>query len=180
MTISREEFVRVIYTSVKAAATSLLKNGEHFYYFSLVTSGEAHPPTLSAWSWDALERTAATDPNPEAARLDLKWSYADSPYFGYGEKEFFAPVIAAFADRPVMRYDWPPGMWRTEYEYRLAAMEEAVRRADADGVFGTGPERDKIAVLVEVMPPDSTNADRARRLNPPTAIARWLEEAAEE
>tara|TARA_R100000988_G_scaffold7577_1_gene4444 strand:- start:373 stop:525 length:153 start_codon:yes stop_codon:yes gene_type:complete len=31
----------------------------------------------------------------------------------------------------------------------------------------------------EVMPPDPTNTERARRLNPPAALTRWLEEVAE-
>ncbi len=175
-----EDLVQVIRTAANGAANALLGNGEHFYYFSLITSGEAHSPIVSAWSWEALDRATASDPDPEKAKAELKWSYADSPYMGFGENDFFRPVVAAFSKRPPMQYDWPKETWQKEYDFRFSAMEEALRRVDAGGAFGTGLKRDQIAVLVEVMPPDSTNADRARRLNGPSAIAAWLEEAAED
>jgi hypothetical protein len=66
-----------------------------------------------------------------------------------------------------------------EYELRLNVMEAALAELDAEGLFGIGPERDQVVVLVEVMPPDYTNTERARRLNPPSALETWLREAAE-
>ena len=59
------------------------------------------------------------------------------------------------------------------------AMERAMARVDADGIFGHGAKRDQIVLNVEVMPPDATNVARARRLNPLSAITDWLVEAAE-
>ena len=46
---------------VKAARKSFLElfeNGEKFYYCVLVTVGKAYCPHVTAWSWEALERTA--------------------------------------------------------------------------------------------------------------------------
>ncbi|MFI2410671.1 DUF4303 domain-containing protein [Streptomyces sp. NPDC018947] len=57
-------------------------------------------------------------------------------------------------------------------------METAVARLDAEGLFGTGADRHRVVVAVEVVPPDTGNDERVLRLNPPEALADWLEEAA--
>jgi Domain of unknown function (DUF4303) len=152
------------------------KHPERFYYCSLVTTGKAHAPFVAAWSHEALARKVAAGVSPT-----VKWSYADSPYFAYGYEEYFDAVRAAFARRPAMEAV-PYGSnepWQAEYELRLAAMETAMARLDVEGLFGVGPERNEKVVLVEVMPPDHTNTERARRLNSPAALAAWLAEAAE-
>ena len=56
-----------------------------------------------------------------------------------------------------------------------------MKMLDEEGLFGRGGKRDKMVVLVEVMPPDSGNTERALRLNPAgPALDMWLEEAGEE
>ena len=62
----------------------------------------------------------------------------------------------------------------------MSAMEEAMARLDQAGLFGTGSKRAHIVINVEVMPPDYTNTERAKRLNPPEALVDWLKEAAED
>lgn len=49
-----------------------------------------------------------------------------------------------------------------------------------EGIFGSGGRRKSMVVLVEIMPPDYTNTERALRLNSREALKEWLEEAAEE
>ena len=51
---------------------------------------------------------------------------------------------------------------------------------DNEGLFGTGEQRLKIVINVEVMPPNYGNTLRALRLNPREALNTWLEEIAEE
>jgi hypothetical protein len=58
----------------------------------------------------------------------------------------------------------------------MQAMENAMIRLDREGAFGTGEARNKMVVLVEVMPPDWTNTERAKRMNPPEALIEWLAE----
>lgn len=59
-------------------------------------------------------------------------------------------------------------------------MEAALRRIDAEGLFGVGPTRDEVLLLVTTMPPDEADAAFATRLNPPgPLLSAWLEEAAE-
>lgn len=168
-----------ISTSARLAFSHLFReHPEHFYYCALVTTGEAHAPIVSAWSVEALEAIVRQEPDPDRARRELKWSYADSPYCGYGA-EFFEPVIELFGERPRLTAQSTDQEWMAEYEARLEAMERAMSRLDSEGLFGTGAERLRMTVLVEVAPPDRTNTERALRLNPREALAEWLSEAGE-
>ena len=148
-----------------------------FYYFSLITTGEAHSPVVAAWSYEALQEAVEGESDVKDAIWGLKWSYADSPYYCFGE-EYFKNVELLFGQRPDIRL--LSGQERKdEFDLRLRAMEEAIAALDAKGVFGMGTSRNRIVVNVEVMPPDVSNTDRAKRLNPAEAIEEWLEEAAE-
>lgn len=145
----------------------------HYYYFTLITSGEAFPPIVSAWSIEALESAA----NNKEIRELIKWSYADSPFCFFGE-EFFQDVKQLFFKRPYL-IDLPDGEWEKEYDLRLNAMERALKELDEEGLFEKNGPRNSIVINAEVMPPDATNTERAIRLNPPEAIIDWLNEAAE-
>ena len=69
-------------------------------------------------------------------------------------------------------------LYETEWEVRIELMEEAMKRLDASGLFGTGKERECVVINVEQAPPDGDGAeyDRALRLNPPsTLLSEYLE-----
>lgn len=175
MTPSETELKDAIYEASKKAISELFsKNPGKFYYCALITTGEAHPPFISAWSIEALEKAS----NTQEERKALKWSYADSPYCCSGE-ENFTKVKELFSSRPEMTYDLSEKEWAAEYNLRLNAMEAAIAKLDAEGLFGSGEERNNIVINIEVIPPDSTNTERAKRLNPNEAIEAWLSEAAE-
>lgn len=151
---------------------------ERFYYIALITTGEALPPFLSAWSREAL--ATEVEKAGLADETFLKWSYADSPYLCFGDRHF-TEVNRLFALRPGIDTLDEDG-WQKEYTLRLDAMEQAIRLLDDEGAFGTGDERSNLVINVEVMPPDRTNTERAYRLNPEgsPALIEWLEEAGEE
>jgi hypothetical protein len=175
---TESDLARAIASAAETAIRKLF--AEHpgrYYYLSLITTGEAHPPVLAAWSQEALEDAVKKHANSVATRWVLKWSYADSPYFCFGE-EFFEPVRQLFAMRPDI-HSLNNGTRNAEYELRLGAMEAAMSTLDQRGLFGLGKDRHNIVINVEVMPPDYTNTLRAMRLNPPEAARTWLEEAAE-
>lgn len=174
------DLIDALAVAIKVAAADLFRSHstERFYYFALITTGEAHPPTVVAWSTEALDRAVARDEDPakDRARRQLKWSYADSPYYGFGEHHF-EKVRKLFALSPL---DWrDEAEFAAGYEARMNAMVTAMARVDREGTFGSGVERDRIVINVECMPPDPTNAERARKLNPPEALVEWLKEAAE-
>jgi len=174
------ELIDAIATAARRAFLKLFKNHPgQYYYCSLVTTGEAHVPALAAWSEEALEAAIAEDEDPEEARQALKWSCADSPFYCFGD-EFFEPVKRLFDERPQLTSELMPEVWDAEYQFRIDAMEAAMFRLDSEGLFGTGAARHGTVVLVEVVPPDYTNTERAMRLNPQETLREWLEEASEE
>jgi hypothetical protein len=173
---ARAKLVDAIAAATRAAVRDLFREypADHFYYCSLITTGEALSPNLVAWSWEALHRQCKGDP---IARSDLKWSYADSPFFCYGEQHF-GDVRRLFLFMGVPDHN-DPDAWHAAYDFKLSAMEAAMARLDGSGLFGTGARRAEIVINVECMPPDHTNVERALRLNPPEALSDWLNEAAE-
>ncbi|RII17823.1 hypothetical protein DSC45_13045 [Streptomyces sp. YIM 130001] len=133
-----------------------------FCVYALVTTGEALRPYLSV-TLDGPQR----------------WDLPDSPFAICGD-EYLAPLDAVYAARGDL-FDMQPEDEEAEYELRLASMEAALHTLVEEGVFGTGREREQTLLLVTTMPPDETDAEFARRLNPPGALlTAWLEEASEE
>ncbi|MGR6128257.1 DUF4303 domain-containing protein [Paenibacillus sp. SER-28] len=163
---------------------TLFENGERYYYCTLFTTGEGHAPSISAWSWEALEREAARQgeegdmPGSTIAEL-IKWSYADSPYCCFRDEDF-DDVKQLFMRRPSIA-ELEADEWNREFDSRLKAMELAMKMLDGEGVFALNQPREAVCVLVEVMPPDEINTEIALRLNraESPAMQAWLVEAAE-
>lgn len=155
-----------------------------YYYCSLITSGEAHAPVLTAWSLEALEHEAkklvelGIENTLEDAKYALKWSYSETPYFMFGDSHFEC-VRHAFNQRPQISAKMEKWEWDDEYQLRLRAMEVAMKNLDNSHLFGDGDVRLNMIINVEVMPPDKTNSIRAMRLNPFEALKEWIEECAE-
>ncbi len=169
--------VDILAEGVSRAVGSLFQefHDHEFYYCSLITTGDAAPPGLAAWSRQALAEAMAKELDVQL-RQWLKWSYADSPFYPYGE------VYLPPARDLLLSWPRPPAGTAdavSECNAKLLAMEEAMSRVERSGVFGAGDRRSRIVVGVEVMPPDFSNVERMRRLNPVEALTDWLAEAAE-
>ena len=170
------ELVEILKIATGKAFASLFNNyDEKFYYCSLITDGEGNCPLISAWSEEALARVLLSEENPEEAELELKWSYADSPYCLYGE-EYFTEANEFFNRRTEALCGDED--WEDEFEIRINSMEQAMAELDAEGLFCIRSDRSNIVINAEVMPPDVGNTERALRLNPRKALDKWLEEAA--
>lgn len=173
-----ESLVFMIQKATKKAFTQLFQeHNENFYYCSLITTGEGLCPIISAWSEEALENAVKDVADVEEARYDLKWSYAESPYFAYGE-EYFEEVKKVFSER--MKQCTTDDEKEKEVLLRINSMERVMHNLDKEGIFGKGKKRLDIVINAEFMPPDYTNTERAFRLNPKEALKQWLEEMAEE
>src|SRR5262245_14629204 len=77
-------------TAIETAAETALRElftqyPVHDYYVALITTGEGTSPTLAAWSNEALEEAVS---RKNVTRQYLKWSYADSPFLGFGANHF--------------------------------------------------------------------------------------------
>lgn len=173
-----EMLVQIIQDATEKALCKLFReHKENFYYCSLITTGEGLCPIISAWSNEALERVAKEEDDAEEAKFYLKWSYAETPYFAYGE-EYFEDVNKVFLER--MRILTTAKDKEKEIQLRINSMEKVMHNLDMNGMFGTGEKRLGIVINAEFMPPDYTNTERALRLNSREALNEWLEEIAEE
>lgn len=139
-----EQLMEALIAAARAAFLSLKETTkEHFYFYVFVFDEDK-----SWWKWDS----------------------ADSPYAVYGYDEFFCEVGVLLEQRASkLSHD---ELYETEWEVRIDLMEEAMKRLDASGLFGTGKERECVVINVEQAPPDGDGAeyDRALRLNPPSAL----------
>lgn len=171
----QEKLTQELYNAAKIILRDLFNNNEHYYYVTLTTDGGANTPCISAWSYEALHRSS----NDEQEQEEIKWSYADSPYCCWKQEEF-EKVKALLLSRENI-WDLDSEAFDTEYNLRFEAMEAAMKRLDQEGMFDVNQERADVIVLVEVMPPDYTNTERAYRMNCEKyeIFSKWLEEAAE-
>lgn len=128
---------------------------------ALVTSGEMLRPYL-----------CVTRHGPE------RWNLAEEPNAVVADHHFAS--AANVWDARGGLFDRGDEEIDAEFALRQASMEQALRCLDVEAEFGRGPARDRILLLVEVMPPDPDVAGAARRLNPDgSLLACWLAEASE-
>jgi hypothetical protein len=148
-----------------------------YYYFVLTTTWDGTAPAIAAWSRESLEQAIQGSEDKEDAEWGLKWSYADSPFLCYGD-EYFDEVRSLFAHRTDLRTLSGEARAR-ELGYRVDAMVDALKSLDLEGLFGTGDDRNRIFINVELNPPDASNTTRAEALNPLEARREWVSQMAE-
>ena len=149
-----------------------------FYSFALFTSGEFAYVATTAASYEGLAEAASSyqamesykDQSLEDLRRELKWSPEDSPlHESCGE---LLEAVQPMMDEVVSEFDaCSDDEFDAFVDTVLGVFERALRRIDAEGVFGTGEERKK--VVVNLLMGDESDEERlafARRLNPPEAI----------
>ncbi len=159
------ELVQAFVKAVSNSFSSLKStHDEQFYYYAFIFDSGLHP-YISAWSYEALEKSIYENEIVEEDEKNWwKWDYADSPYVVYGYEEFFCEVNELLDQRAEGLSE--EALYGREWNIRIASMEEAMKRLDRTGFFGTGSERKNVVVNVEAAPPDGEEYDRALRLNP--------------
>jgi hypothetical protein len=171
------ELVAAIEKAAEQALTKLFdEHSENFYYVTLASFGECVCPVLSAWSVEALDRELTSRGNTEEERKYLKWDYASSPYYSFGYEEFFSDVRKLYDARDERIRDADDETFDKEMDIRLNSMEKAMHNLDLKGLFGRGQKRLGIFINAEYMPPDDSNVERAKRLNPEAVLKNWMDE----
>jgi hypothetical protein len=166
-TFSANELKEAIKEAVKKSVAELFKTDENFYWLVLITTEEAHPPIISAWSVEALSKY-----NND---IHKKWSYSESPYFNYGQK-YFEKTNELFGLRPEMNEKMTDKEWNEEYDFRLSTMEMALKELDEENIFERKTIRKNMVINVEVIPPSYENTERALRLNNKEILKEIMEE----
>lgn len=159
---SVEALKDAIAAAVKAVWAGL---GEDLYGLALFTSPSAEFVRVTAFSDAGLEATVAryAEEGSASGRDALRWSPADSPLHCRGD-DAFASVDALIAS------EWAG--WEHQ-DARENACHAALERLDAEGLFGAGEARARLALMVmQGDQSDRARLDSARRLNPPAVVAR--------
>ena len=167
---AQEELIEALTKAAKAAFLSLQETTkEHFYFYTFIFDEGLHP-YISAWSYEALEKSILARQLSDEEKLWWKWDSADSPYAVYGYDEFFGEAGELLDKRAAALSD--DDLYGAEWTLRMDAMEEAMKRLDHAGLFGAGKDRKQAVVNVEQAPPDGDGSEysRALRLNPPSAL----------
>ena len=167
---SNEELIEALAEAAGAAFASLKENTkEHFYFYVFVFDEGLHP-YISAWSYEALEKSMIEQQITDDEKSWWKWDSADSPYAVYGYDEFFGEVSDLLDKRADgLSVD---ELYDIEWGVRMDSLEEAMKRLDCSGLFGTGKEREHVVINVEQTPPDEDGSEynRALRLNPSSVL----------
>lgn len=162
--VTFETLVSAITDATRKTLAEIFEGGERFYYFALITnSGSPTCPVISAWSWEAFEKT-----NNEY----LKWEWADSPYYDCGE-EYFKTVREIFNQLPDLGVANDEALWEIQFHFRVNAMVEALKRLDDEGLFAKNQPRKDIFVNVE-MTDGYENIKRALQINEEAIVKEYL------
>jgi len=163
-----EKLVEVFQSAFQNAVTALRKeHKEKFYYYAFIFDEGLHP-YISAWSYEAYEKSVAEKNVALNDRVWWKWDYSDSPYAVYGYDEYFTEAARIQDEREQGMSD--EELYEVEWYTRMDSMEEALKRLDNLGFFGTGDERKQVVINVEQAPPDCKEYERAVRLNPESPL----------
>ncbi|MBQ9604424.1 MAG: DUF4303 domain-containing protein [Firmicutes bacterium] len=173
--IQKKEIEMVLTEAAKNCFSSLFKkHNEDFYYCALILSDGA-APFISAWSYEAL--VSFLEKNSLDIETELpkyKWSYADSPYCGYGYNEFFSNAAALYNKN--IENTVSEDEEERVVKLWIDAMESTMKYLDSIGLFGDAEKRKHIFINAEIMPPVYENSVRAKRLNPDEIYAAWADD----
>jgi hypothetical protein len=160
-----EKLAEKIADAARKAFLKLFENKENYYYCVLLTTGEALPPYVSAWSKEALNAAIKKDGLSQRDACRLKYSPVESPYSVYGWDEYFGDVVEEFNEnRPDMDYENETN-WDAEFKTRFDAMTTAMKILDKEGLFSLNQQRDGVLVNVEILGDDQADfVDTARLL----------------
>jgi hypothetical protein len=166
-------YVYVLYTTEDdASVASLVANSEQGYE-EIVAKYRANESMMKSYAELGVEW------NPTRYR----WSFAEWSYIGGAdEMQPFSDLIDAVeTDDEDEATAGPPGP-ETDVDLRAqayAAMVLGLRDLDAEGFFGTGPERESVTIYCSMVDSEETvwlEAESAQFLNPPQVFDRFFAE----
>ena len=166
--MNNDILVNELKIALKNSIVALRKEtNEKFYYYAFIFDSGMHP-YISAWSYEALEKSIVDNQINDDEKSWWKWNYSDSPYAVYGYDEFFCEVNKMLDERTSKLSS--DELYSSEWETRVNAMEESLKQLDIEGFFGSGDVRKGVVINVEVAPPDYHEYERAIRLNKKTKL----------
>jgi hypothetical protein len=161
--------------AAKAAITDLraAHPDETIYAFALYTDDDVRGVWPAANTEEAFaEAVARYNFNDERNNAGIRFSTGEWKYEGFGREHFGQSHDAVTA----MAEEHADGFPRFRQQI-LDVMVEVLAALDADGVFGRGPERERITLLCAVTDADEFAEEfqerSIRMLNPPAVVASY-------
>ena len=181
MTMDFARLRAAVYNSAKRAFIEVHEShpSERFYAFALYTDDGVMGISPSANSEEGYQRMVGNyramfgETSPAELRY-LRWATAEWAYEAAGQ-EHFHPVHSLLT--AVDRYGPEEEDGFVAFKSQvLTTMVEALQDLDADGLFGSGEEREKVTLFISIS--DSGVAEQvedesARKLNPESVYARF-------
>jgi tetratricopeptide (TPR) repeat protein len=181
-----DQFYSLLYSASKSSFLEIQSRHpeDDFYYFALITCGDLNDVFASAGSEEGLTNAARRyyemgllyGFNLPDQREALRWSEGDSPYFGEMKRYFDAvdalliPAVEALDNAMEDEYD----VYQQSF---LAALVAVLKQLDAEGVFGSNEQRDKITLCI--LMGDQSHEDRLKyveQLNPQSVVDRFRQQ----
>ena len=173
-----------LFAAVEKGFSALFSQHPDHYFYCALMMLEAAPHCIAAISEESVEAVLdaqCSDAQEKAEeRAFYRWSYADSPYFGFGYEAFFGEVDALF-NQDV----WDERIGEAECEQRvrdwLRIMRDVMRQLEQNGMFRAVASQDGLFINAELQPPeDAANLENARVLNDEAVFAKWYAEFQDE
>lgn len=159
-----KKYYDILYSACKRAFEELFNaNKEKFYYCTLTITGDGLTPVISAWSYEALCRQCNGN---QDEMNDIKWSYADSPYYAVGYEMFDSVTELLIERHNIIKIDEIADQdWVHEVDMYLNVMYNVMKMLDMDGMFSKTQKREDVLIAVEIMPPDDSCTTLIKKLN---------------
>jgi hypothetical protein len=143
---------------------------ERLYAFGLFTSPGAEYVTVTANSEEGLKRRSGG-----MAMSPLRWSPCDWEYHDLGEGPLWDQVANLLPDYSGVRL--PAEQMEAHLESVFDTCIQVLRDLDAEGLFGEGPERERIVLNLWMGDQgDDERLELASLLNPPSVCQRFARE----
>jgi hypothetical protein len=161
------------------AAVRAAHPGENFYAYALYTDDDVSHVIPAASSEESLARVVEqyNEPDP-AEQLHLRWETSEWEYEAEGDEHFdnFNRLLgeALESARDGDDSDDDDANWEQRQQL-LQMMGDALAALDAEGLFGRGPQRERVLLMCAITDPDDDGSDfgfdSIRALNPPEVVA---------
>jgi hypothetical protein len=178
------ELAARVHTALKAAFTDLIAANPHqrFYVFGLFTDDSLQFLNPVANTEEALTMTVQhyrenVDPKHGSISTptNMRWSYGDWGFFPDADGRHFGEINAVARANFDRMIDDDSLMDAGEWSAVWSAIQDSFRRLDAEGIFGTGAERDKVTLLLVGDLPEEMIDEWALALNPNDVAKRYLQ-----
>lgn len=159
---------------------NLFKKHKGSYYYCALVMAEVSPPCIVAMSTEILEQIAddivnKTESDRKKNTRNRKWSYAESPFWGFGYKEYFGEVEKIFYEDI-----WGQEISDMEFSNRikdwLRIMCDVMMNLKEKKIFEKNCMID-VFINSEIQPPEGNlNVENAKVLNSDSVFKNWCQD----